>query len=100
MVARTTTGRQRRAWGKLRTLRSGHTQASYVHTDGRRYYAPRTFTTKMDAEGWLSSERKLIDIDEWSPPEDRQAAKSVRSITVGEYAARWLSERDLAVLHG
>ncbi|AQT79314.1 site-specific integrase [Mycolicibacterium litorale] len=77
-------------------MRSGSIQASYVHEDGRRYYAPHTFTAKMDAEGWLSNERKLIELGEWTPPEDRQAVKSVRSITVSEYAAKWLSERDLA----
>lgn len=77
-------------------MRSGSIQASYLHDDGRRYYAPHTFTAKMDAEGWLSNERKLIELGEWSPPEDRHAAKSVRSITVGEYAKRWLAERDLA----
>ncbi|OBG89401.1 integrase [Mycobacterium sp. E802] len=93
---KTTGGQQRRSWGKIRTLRSGQLQASYVHTDGRRYYAPNTFTAKMDAEGWLSNERKLIELGEWTPPEDRLAAKSVQSITVREYAAKWLSERDLA----
>lgn len=88
--------RQRRAWGTLRTMRSGSVQASYLHDDGRRYYAPHTFIAKMDAEGWLAGERKLIEIGEWTPPEDRQAAKSVRSITLGEYVDKWLVERDLA----
>lgn len=86
----------RRSWGTLRTMRSGRVQASYLHSDGRRYYAPHTFTTKMDAEGWLANERKLIEIGEWTPPEARQAANVARSITVRDYAAKWLSERDLA----
>lgn len=87
---------RRRSWGTLRTMRNGRIQASYIHSDGRRYYAPSTFTAKMDAEGWLSNERKLIELDEWTPPEARQAARAVRSITVREYASKWLSERDLA----
>lgn len=77
-------------------MRNGRIQASYLHADGRRYYAPHTFTARMDAEGWLSSERKLIELDEWSPPEERQAAKSNRSITLRDYADKWLLERDLA----
>lgn len=77
-------------------MRNGRVQASYIHTDGRRYYAPSTFTAKMDAEGWLSNERKLIELDGWTPPEERQAAKWARSITVSEYATKWLAQRDLA----
>lgn len=49
-------------------MRNGRIQASYIHANGRRYYAPSTFTAKMDAEGWLSNERKLIELDEWTPP--------------------------------
>ncbi|WP_046318319.1 site-specific integrase [Mycobacterium sp. UM_Kg1] len=94
-AARKEPGRQRRAWGKLRTLRSGRIQASYVHDDGRRYYAPSTYTTKMDAEGWLSNERKLIELGEWTPPESRQAARAARTVSVRDYAETWLSQRDL-----
>lgn len=77
-------------------MRNGRVQASYVHTDGRRYYATHTFDARMDAEGWLANERKLIDLGEWTPPEDRDAAKAVRTITVREYADTWLPQRDLA----
>ncbi len=91
MAARKTTGRQRRAWGKLRTLRSGHLPASYVHATGTRYYTH--IHDEVDAERWLSNERKLIDLGEWTPPETRAAAKAVRTITVREYAEKWLAER-------
>ncbi len=63
--------------------------------DGRRYYAPHTYTTKMDAEGWLANERRLIELGGWSPPESRAAAKAVAGITVHEYAEKWLTHRDL-----
>lgn len=95
MAARKQATRQRRAWGKLRTLRSGRIQASYVTADGRRHYAPNTYTTKMDAEGWLSNERKLIELGEWTPPEARAALKSVAGLTLREYADRWMKHRDL-----
>jgi integrase len=77
-------------------MRNGRVQASYITDDGHRYYATHTYDTRMDAEGWLSNERKLINLGEWTPPESRAAAKTVRSITLREYAEKWLAERDLA----
>lgn len=96
MTTRKKKASTRRSWGTLRTMRNGNVQASYVHDNGRRYYAKQPFETRMDAEGWLSGERKLIDLGAWTPPEDREATKAVRSITVREYATKWLEERDLA----
>lgn len=86
---------KRRSWGTLRTMRNGRIQASYIHEDGQRYYATHTFDAKVDAEGWLANERKLIDLGEWSPPEDRAAAKVLAGVTVREYAENWLAHRDL-----
>ena len=45
----------------------------------------------MDAEGWLADERKLMDRGEWTPPEDRAAAKVLAGLTLGEFAEGWLS---------
>jgi integrase len=75
-------------------MRSGRIQASYVADDGRRYYCPHTFDTRMDAEGWLQHERKLIDRGEWTPPEMR--AKAVGYVTLREYTDQWLAHRDLS----
>jgi integrase len=86
---------KRRSWGQLRTMRNGSVQASYIADDGRRYYSTHTFETRMDAEGWLANERKLIELGGWSPPESRAAAKAVAGITVHEYAEKWLPQRDL-----
>jgi integrase len=76
-------------------MRNGKIQASYVADDGLRYYATHTFDTRIDAEGWLGSERKLIELGGWSPPKDRAAAKVVEGVTVREYADKWLTLRDL-----
>jgi integrase len=95
MVTRTRKKTTRRAWGYVRKLPSGYVQASYVHDDGRRYTAPHTFSTKMDAEGWLRDERKLIDRGEWTPPRDRAEAKAMVGITVSEFAEKWLPQRNL-----
>ena len=86
----------RRSWGTLRTMRNGRIQASYIYDgDGRRYYAIHTYDSKMDAEGWLASERRLIEMGEWSPPESRAKLQAVAGVTLREYAEQWMEHRDL-----
>jgi len=84
---------QRRGFGKLRRLPSKHYQASYVGPDGIRYTAPATFTARIDAEGWLASERRLVTDGTWTPPKLRDTHR--RATTLGEYAESWLRRRDL-----
>ena len=86
---------RRRSWGTLRVMRNGRVQASYIADDGRRYYALHTYDNRMDAEGWLANERKLIELGEWTPPESRAAAKALRTTTLRKYAETWLAHRDL-----
>ncbi|QTF81457.1 tyrosine integrase [Mycobacterium phage TarsusIV] len=87
----------RRSWGSLKTQRSGRVQASYVNPqDGNRYYAPQTYDNRMDAEAWLTSERRLIEMEQWTPPEERLKKAAANAITVEEYTKKWLEERDLA----
>ncbi|AIW02930.1 integrase [Mycobacterium phage Larenn] len=85
----------RRSWGKLRTIGSGRIHASYIH-DGVRYNAPTTYDNRMDAEAWLAREHRLIEMETWTPPAERQAKKAVSAITVEEYTKKWIAERDLA----
>ncbi|WP_243706791.1 tyrosine-type recombinase/integrase [Mycobacterium marinum] len=59
------------------------------------YYATHTFSTKMDAEVWLADERKLLDRKEWTPPADRAQIRRNAGITVREYSALWMRQRDL-----
>ena len=84
-----------RSWGWLRKLPSGRWQASYLGDDGRRHNAPRTFTAKIDAEGWLSSERRLLERDSWTPPGARKAQKKAAVLTLADYAAQWIKHRNL-----
>lgn len=84
-----------RGWGWIRKLPSGRLQASYVGPDTVRHAAPKTFTARMDAEHWLSNERRLIERDEWTPPAERAAERKARAITVGEYAERWIEFRNV-----
>lgn len=73
-------------------------RARYAMPDGTRF--SRTFGTKLDAEGWLSTERSLIDRDSWTPPRARKAAEERRAReasynTVSRFAERYLRERGL-----
>ena len=84
--------RQRRSFGAVRKLPSGRFQASYVGPDGLRHVAPYTFDARTDADGWLATVRADILRDAWLPPEP---AEPDPGPTLREYAARWLSERDI-----
>lgn len=86
-------GKTRRSFGAIRKLPSKRFQASYIHgAELTRYTAPTTFSAKIDAEGWLASERRLIESDEWTPPATRAEAKTVKGLTLKTYADRWHDE--------
>ena len=88
-------GRERRSFGSIRHLPSGRYQAEYTGPDLMRHRAPSTFDARMDAEGWLHEERKLIDADSWAPPKRRaeMARKVQRTPDFGTYALRWIAKR-------
>lgn len=78
-----------RGFGYIRKLPSKRYQASYVGPDTIRHKAPVTFETKEDAEGWLSDRRREITADDWTPP------TRSKPLTFGEFAGRWLTNRQL-----
>lgn len=89
-----------RGWGWIRKRGSGRYQASYLGPDGQRHYAPVTFDDKMDAEQWLAKERNLIkdsvlNGETWRSPAERAEVNKVERETLGEYAARWIEQRNL-----
>lgn len=86
----------RRSFGKIHQERSGRYQASYVGPDARRHLGPTTFTAKMDAEGWLSAERRLIEHGSWTPPSTRMQQTAAKAIGFREFAETWHAERDLS----
>lgn len=85
--------RTRRAFGKIRKLPSGRYQASYVGPDLVRHTGPRTFEAKMDAEGWLAQERRLIDRELWTSPVERARIAREKGVTLREYAKPALRRR-------
>ncbi|WLP90589.1 site-specific integrase [Gordonia sp. NB41Y] len=85
-------GKTRRGFGRIRQFRSGNWQASYTGPKGEVYIAPKTYPTKEDAEGWLYQEKRLIDLETWTPPTARAEAKAVQGLTLKTYADRWHDE--------
>lgn len=93
----------KRSFGGIRKLPSGNYQAYYTGPDTSRHVAPMTFSAKVDAEGWLASERRRIEDDPagWQPPKLRVEAALRRrqreaARTFGRYATEWLADRPLA----
>ncbi len=89
---------RRRGFGRVRQERSGRYSAAYVGPDLQLHRAPETFVARIDAEGWLAAERRLIDLGQWSSPHSRRPTyvdpdAEPRGVTVGEYATAWLEDR-------
>lgn len=87
----------KRQFGNLRKLPSGRWQAFYRYGEAR-HNAHTTFETRMDAEGWLVDERRLIERGEWTPPEARrqavqEAERARRANTFDAFARGWLEGR-------
>lgn len=66
----------------LTTLKSGLIRARYTHR-GKTY--SQYFRTQGKALAWRESELKLIALDAWTPPAEREAKKKVASTTVEQY---------------
>lgn len=78
----------KRTFGEVSKLPSGRFRARYSAPDGQRHSAPHTFTTKGDADAWLTLRRSEVLRDEWVPP-------TATRTTFGPYAETWLADRDL-----
>lgn len=85
---------KRRFFGQIVRLPSRRYRARYTGPDGVRHNGSYTFQTKQDAEAWLVDERRLLESGRWTPPGMRHRSKATL-VTVGEYAASWLTRRDL-----
>ena len=85
----------RRSWGWMRRLESRRWQASYIGPDLLRHYAPGTYGERMDAEHWLSDERRLVDQGIWTPPKQRAAQRKAHKVTLAEYAQTWIEHRKI-----
>jgi len=73
----------KRVFGEISRLPSGRFRARYTGPDANRHSAPLTYVARIDAEGWLVEQERLISRGEWRPP-----ARQVREapLVLGEYA--------------
>lgn len=78
----------RRQFGSIRQLASGRYQARYRAPDGQSYSADVTFTSRSDANVWLSTIQADLVRGVWRAP--RRAPG-----TVASYVEQWISERKL-----
>ena len=87
---------RKRGFGSIRRLPSKRWQAMYTGPDGAWHKGPSTFDTSQDAEAWLTDERRLISSGGWTRATSRASrAKASRALTFGQYAERWITEREL-----
>jgi integrase len=84
-----------RGWGHVRKRPGGKYQASYIGPDLVRHCAPKTFTAKMDAEHWLSDERRMIERGDWTSPRKRVENVVAQHITLAEYGQTWINQRNV-----
>lgn len=78
------------AWvGAVRRLPSKRYQASYQGPDLLRHAAPRTFESRMDAEGWLVAERRLTERDDRNPSPRGRRHRLRRTAALGLDLREW-----------
>lgn len=88
----------KRGFGTITRLPSKRYRVRYTGPDVQIHTAVRTFQTRLDAEAWLTDERRLIDAGCWTPPAVRAAERARketerRENTFGSYAKSWLGSR-------
>jgi len=82
----------KRGFGEVSRLPSGRYRAPYTGPDANRHSAALTFVARIDAEGWLVDQERLISRGEWRPP-----ARQIREtpLLLGEYATVVVERRRL-----
>jgi integrase len=78
--------------GSIRKLPSGRLQARFRGPDGGMVSAPQTFEARVDAEAWLSAQRRDLSDGIWREPS--KAANPVKGVTLDAYFTQWLADKD------
>jgi hypothetical protein len=76
---------RKRRFGRVRRLPSGRYQVRYLGPDGVDRPAPQTFSTKREAEVWLTLKEGEIKRGDWLDP-------SAGSVPFAKYAADWMGQ--------
>ena len=89
-----------RAWGNIKKqpTRVASYRASFLGPDLRRHYAPIIFSSKMNAERWLSKERDYKERCEaagemWKPPAERKLEKKAEVLPLSKYGRTVIDQR-------
>lgn len=85
-------GTDKRSFGNIRQLPSGRYQVRFTAPDGTYVKAPKTFGARIDAEAWLTDQRRAIDNQLWNA----NSVKAPERVTFGAYAAGWLAGRQVS----
>ena len=80
--------RTRRDFGKV-TKKGNRFYAEYTGMDTARHTPGHSFATRTDADGWLSTERRLMDLGTWTPPAMRKDKAAQDSTTVGQWMDKY-----------
>ncbi|MFP7366273.1 tyrosine-type recombinase/integrase [Corynebacterium callunae] len=86
--------RTRRAFGTVRA-KGKRFYAEYTGPDGAQHTPGHSFASRTDADGWLATERRLIDLETWSPPAVRKDKAEQDTTTVGQ----WLEQYHVNLEH-
>src|SRR5450756_627872 len=86
------TKKEHRSFGTIIETR-GRFKVRYTGPDRKIHRAGITFTTRERAQGWLSEERKLIELHDWTPPSLRRAQVQKDELTFDEFARDWIAKR-------
>lgn len=83
-------------FGSVGQTSGGSWWARYTH-NATLHRPGHTFSTEKLARAWLTAERRLIDLETWTPPAERRAAAEAAAVvdatTLDAYARRWVDTR-------
>ena len=86
----------KRGFGQIQRLLSKRYRARHTGPDGSLCNAPSTFDTRLDAEAWLTDERRLLSAGDWLPPGARSKPQPVQAARpLRDYADNWIVGRSL-----
>lgn len=80
--------RTRRAFGTVRA-KGKRFYAEYTGPDGAQHTPGHSFASRTDADGWLATERRLIDLETWTPPAVRKDKAEQDTTTVGQWLEQY-----------
>lgn len=88
--------KRRGAFGTTGQTSAGSWWARYTY-NATMHRPGHTFASRELADAWLSGERRLIDLDTWTPPADRRAAAKAEALmettTLHAFATEWIAKR-------